>query len=91
MALRAESLRFEWFRMLLANLQGMYVFRSIAVKMFLDSIQTVMQEHFRQSLLVKTRMFDFQECIFIDVVKLKWIIVKRIVETCIRNTLILVN
>lgn len=69
----------------------MYFFRSIAVKMFLDSVQTVMQEHFKQSLLVKTRMFDFQECIFIDEVKLKWIIVKHIVETCTRNAMVLVN
>lgn len=36
-------------------------------------------------------MVDFQECIFIDQVKLKWIIVKHIVETCIRNAMIFVN
>lgn len=79
------------FRVLLANLRGVYFFRSIAVKIFSDSVQAVMEEHFKQSFVVKTRMTDFQECIFIDQVKLKWIIVDHIVEACIRNAVILVN
>lgn len=50
--------------MLLANLRGVYFFRSIAVKIFSDSVQAVMEERFKQSFLVKTRMTDFQECLY---------------------------
>lgn len=69
----------------------MYYFGSIAVNIFSDSVQTEVEEHFKQSFLVKPRMIDFPEGIFTDQVKLKWIIVKHIVEACIRNAVILLN
>lgn len=45
--------------MLWANLRGVYFFSSIAVKILSDLVQIVMEEHFRQSFLEKTKMVDY--------------------------------
>lgn len=76
--------------MVLANLRGITCFIS-TVQIFPDSVQAGMKEHFKQSFLAKTRVIISWDCLFVDEVRLKWIIVKQIVETCTRKAVILGN